>query len=96
MIDMNDVREILDETLENPYWAEYYNDAPNDKCREFIALEFYYSEFEDDKVAEEMDRIEEELDVASLRHLFKYCGHNPRKGFLARKIEEKERAGEVG
>ena len=63
MIDMDDVREILEETLENPYWAEYYNDAPNDKCREFIALEFYYSEFEDDKVAEEMDRIEEKLDV---------------------------------
>ena len=91
MIDRDEVREILEDTLRNPSWAEYYNGAPSDRCREFISLEFYYSEYEDDETGEAMDEIEETLDIDDLRHLFKYCGHNPRKGVLALKIEEKEK-----
>ena len=90
MIDWEKVRENLEEVLENPAWMEYYREAPSDKCREFIALEFYYSEYEEEETAEEMDRLEAELDIPDLRHLMAWCGNNPRKGILDRMIREKE------
>ena len=93
MIDRNEVREILEETMENPFWAEYYNKAPSDRCREFIALEFYNSEYEDEETGAAMDAIEDEMDIDDLRHLYRYCGNNPRKGILARKIADREDRG---
>ena len=90
-MDTQAVRENLEEWLKNPSWAEYYNGAPSDRCREFIALEFYYSEYEEEETAEEMDRIEGELGIDDLRHLMAWCGNNPRKGTLARKIREMEK-----
>ena len=93
MIDRDDVRKNLEEWLKNPSWAEYYGSAPSDRCREFIALEYYYSEYEDDEAAEAMDTIEETLDLDDLRHLYRYCPPNPRKGVLARRIAEMEKAG---
>ena len=96
MTDMNAVQENLREWLENPAWAEYYSGAPSDRCREFIALEFYCSEYEDDEEAwTELDEIEDTLDAEELRHLYRWCGNNPRKGILARKIAERE-AGRSG
>ena len=91
MTDRDDVRAVLDETLKNPYWAEYYHSAPSDRCREFIALEFYYSEYEDEETGRTMDAIEDRMNAEELRHLMKYCGNNPRKGVLARKIAEREK-----
>ena len=93
MIDRNEIRENLEEWLKNPYWAEYYRSAPSDRCREFIALEFYNSEYEDDEAGEIMDEIEEQMNAEELRHLMNYCGNNPRKGILAGKIAEKEGSG---
>lgn len=90
MVDKDDIQENLKEWLENPSWAEYYNAAPSDRCREFIALEFYYSETENDEVLQTMDAIEDEMNAAELRHLMKWCGNNPRKSVLARKIEKIE------
>ena len=91
MIDRDDLQKNLEEWLKNPYWAEYYRGAPSDRCREFIALEFYNSEEEDEEVGEAMDEIEEQMNAEELRHLMNYCGNNPRKGILARKIAEKEK-----
>ena len=79
----------LEEWLENPYWASYYHGAPSDRCREFIALEFRYSDSPEEETGREMDRIEETLGAEDLLHLLKYCGNNPRRGILTRKIEEK-------
>ena len=90
MADRNDIQENLKEWLENPSWAEYYSAAPSDRCREFITLEFWYSETEDDEVLPAMDALEDEMDAAELRHLAAWCGDNPRKGVLARKIAERE------
>ena len=91
MIDRNKVRKNLEKWLQNPYWAEYYRSAPSDRCREFIALEFYCSEYEDDEAGEAMDGIEEQMNVVELRYLMKYCGNNPRKGILTGKIAEAEK-----
>ena len=90
MIDRDKVRANLAEWLENPSWAEYYGGAPSERCREFIALEFYYSEYEEEEASEAMDGIEDEMDAEELRYLFARCGNNPRKEVLARKIAERE------
>ena len=34
--------------------------------------------------------IEENLKLVDWKHLYKYCGNNPRKGVIARKIQEME------
>ena len=90
MTDTEKVRDNLAEWLKNPSWAEYYGGAPSERCREFIALEFYYSEYEEEEASEAMDWIEDEMDAEELRYLFARCGNNPRKGVLARKIAERE------
>ncbi len=90
MTDTEKVRENLAEWLKNPSWAEYYGGAPSERCREFIALEFYYSEYEEEEAAEAMDGIEDGMDAEELRYLFSRCGNNPRKEVLARKIAERE------
>ena len=91
MIDRNTIQKNLQEWLQNPSWAEYYRSAPSDRCRQFIALEFHYSETEDEEAGEAMDAIEKQMNAEELRHLMKYCGNNPRKGILARKIAEMEK-----
>lgn len=88
MTDLNRVRENLSEWLKNPAWAEYWRGAPSGRCRDFIALEFYYSEYEDEETAREMDRIEEALETAELRYLAEHAGNNPRKAALLRRIGE--------
>ena len=92
MADTNEIKEVLQEWLENPGWRKYYEEAPTDECRAFIALEFYYSDTEDEEVSEKMDEIEATLGVEDLKHLARYAGDNPRKGALLRKIAEMESA----
>ena len=91
MPDRNKILENLQEWLKNPFWAEYYHSAPSDRCRQFIALEFHYSETEAEEAGEAMDAIEEQMNAEELRHLMNCCGNNPRKGILARKIAEREK-----
>lgn len=86
MADRNEIREVLQEWLENPAWKSYYEDAPSDRCRDFIALEFFYSDTEDEETAREMDAVEAELAAEDLRHLVLYAGNNPRKAALLRRI----------
>ncbi len=76
----------ISEWLENPAWREYYEDAPSDRCRKFIALEFRYSDTEDDETAKQMDAVEAELSVQDLRYLARYAGNNPRKADLMKRI----------
>ena len=78
--------ESLKEWLENPYWREYYEKAPSDKCREFITLEFRYNDTEEEEDARKMDEAESRLDVEDLKHLAKFEGNTPRKAELMRKI----------
>ncbi len=84
------LRENLKEWLENPAWREYYETAPSEQCREIIALEFLYSDEESDEIADAMDEKEKGLTIADWRHLYKYCGNNPRKVFIQKRIRELE------
>lgn len=90
MAGTNEIRKTLQEWLENPAWSRYYDTAPSERCREFIALEFYYSDTEDEAAAVKMDEIETTLNINDLKHLVRYAGSNPRKGALLRRIAEME------
>ena len=72
--------------LRNPCWREYYEGAPTEKCRELIAMEFYYSEYELDETAAELDRIEEKLSLEDWKYLLKWCDNNPRKKIIHDRI----------
>lgn len=91
MTDSNRFRKMLGEWLKNPAWAKYYYGAPTERCRVYIALEFYYSDTEDGTAAAAMDETEAKMDAAELRYMYAWCGHNPRKGKLARMIAEREK-----
>ena len=92
MVDERKITESVESFLENPYWKKYYEDAPSDACRRYIALEFYYSDSDDavdayEEVAEEMDDLEARLSLADWQHLLKYCGNNPRRAVIAERIK---------
>lgn len=86
MIDEKAVQENLQEWFENPYWEEYYETAPSDTCKSFIALSFYYSETEDEEVGEAMDEMEKKLSLEDLEHLYKYAT-GPGKAKIAKMIQ---------
>ena len=91
----NELSKNLEEWLENPFWREYYEEAPSDRCRELIALDFMYSEArcsdeESEEILREMRRTEETLELADWKHLFRYCGNNPRKKTIHDRIAELE------
>ncbi|QUA54586.1 HD domain-containing protein [Aristaeella lactis] len=83
-------RQNLNEWLENPAWREYYETAPSIECQTLIALEFWYSETESEAAVEAMEGVETDLKLDDWKHLYKWCGNNPRKGLIARKIQEME------
>ena len=87
-IPKEELQKNLEEWLENPAWREYYETAPSEQCREFIALEFLYSDEESDEIAAAMDEKEKGLTIQDWKHLYKYCGNNPRKTFIQKKIRD--------
>ena len=87
MLDRDEIRKNLEDWMGNPFWAEYYNGAPSEKCREFVAMELYYSETENEEAGEAMDAVEAVLEIPDLRWLMDHCGNNPRKKFLHDRIE---------
>ena len=81
----------ISEWFENPHWKKYYEEAPSDTCRQYIALDFRYSDTEDEEVAEEMDALLETLRPEDLRHLAAYAGNNPERVALLKRAEEIEK-----
>ena len=77
---------LVQEWLKNPAWREYYEKAPSEECKEVIRLEFLYSELETDELGEQLDEAEKELKLEDWRHLYRYCGNNPRKKFIYDRI----------
>ena len=79
---------VLKEWTKNPYWREYYEKAPSEKCREMILLEFMYSEYGTKEIAAELDEKEKELALEDWQHMYKYCGNNPTKSYIEKRIRE--------
>ena len=91
MLDTKAVLDCLAEWLENPYWGEYYNNAPSDLCKEYIETYFYASDTEDDDAFAKMDEIEPKLSLEDWKYLLKYST-GPEKGKITKKIAELEAA----
>lgn len=70
MVDQRALKGVLEDWLSNPTWKEYYDMAPSDKCREYIALDFYASETEDEQAFEEMDAMLKDLGHDDLTYLY--------------------------
>ena len=85
---INQYAEILNEWLKNPYWRKYYEKAPSEKCRDVIALEFLYSELEEDEVLEQLDEAEKELKLEDWQHMYRYSGNGPEKKHIHDRIVE--------
>ena len=78
----------LAEWLNNPYWAGYYREAPSQLCKDYIALQFLYSDTGEDETARELDRMEECLGLDDWKHLLKYSASGPERGKILGKIGE--------
>lgn len=80
--------------IENPYWKEYLESAPSEQCKEYIMLEFYYSDlaFEENDYKEEasqaMEQLKSGFSVRDWEHLMKYAGNTPFKAECKEKIEK--------
>ena len=74
--------------LENPYWAAYYREAPSEICRNYIAVQFLYSDTEEDAPAREMDLLESSLTLDDWNHLLRYSSNGPERGKILRRIRE--------
>jgi len=94
MIDMQAVYANAREWMENPYWKEYHETAPSEQCRKLIALEFWYSDLDCpdvDAVREiilAMEETEKDLALEDWKHLDRFCGINPRKAQIRKRMEE--------
>ena len=78
----------LETFLTNEKWKEYYEKAPSDACRKAIEGEFVRSLNRMYSMAYDRDRLEAALGLEDWQWLYKWCGNNPRKGKIARKIAE--------
>ena len=78
----------LETFLANEKWKEYYEMAPSDACRKAIEGEFVRSLNRMYSMAYDRDRLEAALGLEDWQWLYKWCGNNPRKGKIARKIAE--------
>ncbi len=76
--------------LANPYWREYYETAPTEKCRAYIGLEYCNSNRESDAIREAMKQTEAELTREDWKHLMKYSGNDPRRRYIRKKNRELE------
>ena len=87
MVDTNAVKANLEDWLQNPSWAEYYDNAPSDGCKEFIAMDFYASETEDEDAFRAMDDLESSLSLEDLKYLYENS-EGPERARLAQKIRQ--------
>lgn len=83
-------KERLDKAVQifskNEYWKEYYETAPSELCKEYIACEFSRSEFH---VLADLDRekvIESDLTKDDWVHLMRYAGGNRQTAAIKTKM----------
>lgn len=92
MLNEKKINAAVEEFTKNPHWKAYYEQAPSEACKRYIALEFYYSEnlgeIEDyDAYKAEKKRLQGEFTHEDWAHLYKYAGNNPLKAFYRKKME---------
>lgn len=83
-----EVDECLKEYLENEFWKKYYETAPGNLCKRYIAYEFYLSEGGDEAAESELQAMEKRLTLEDWEHLYRFCGNNPRKAVIQQHMDE--------
>lgn len=69
MIKAESVQSNLKIWLQNPTWKAYYDEAPSERCKEYIALDFYASETESDEAFNALDAMLKTLDYEDVNYL---------------------------
>ena len=90
------IKSAVETFRENEYWREYYDNAPSDDCRKYIAFKFCHSlhvinsgEYgKTEQVENEYKRLEEKLKLNDWRWLYRYSGNNPERIKFKQKIDE--------
>ena len=77
----------------NPYWKEYYENAPSKMSKRYVELGFYYSvhlgEIPDyDAYKKERQALESKFSKVDWQYLLRYAGHTPRKAFYKKMESE--------
>ena len=94
MANENNVRLSLERFLKNDYWREYYETAPTEKSKRYIALKFYWSTFIDaDDYQDEVRELKETMSIEDWKHLYKYSGDNPFRPYCLSMIRKLEAGG---
>lgn len=86
------LNEVLSQVCKNPYWKEYYENAPTDKCKYYIALGFLLSQpefcIDQDEIRNEKKSLEDSFEFLDWKHLYTYSGHNPLRCYYRNKMEQ--------
>ena len=78
MVSKGNMKKAVDAYIKNPTWKAYYNGAPSETCKEFIALEFCYSlDIDADAALKQSKALESKLSKEDWAHLYKYAGNTP-------------------
>lgn len=88
-----EIEKAVESFCENPFWKRYYESAPSENCKRYIALQFYNSERvlsgkNAESLTDERNELEEKFGVEDWKHLAKHAGNNPFRGKCLKKIRE--------
>lgn len=94
-MDEKKIQAAVKKACENEYWQEYYDNAPSEACKRYIALEFYYSDNlgnvpNYDEFEAESNKAEQKFTKADWQHLYNHCANNPKKVYYKKKMELSE------
>lgn len=90
MIEESKRKDAIDGFLKNPYWKRYYDNAPTDECREYIACTFSFSKHGDPDDLSRKKSIEPKLKASDWRYLYENEGNPQMKSILEEKMKKAE------
>jgi len=74
--------------MQNPYWKEYYDNAPSEKLKKFIAFGFDNNEDYTGSLNAEHKKMESELSIEDFKYLIQHAGIVQAKIYYHGKIKE--------
>lgn len=83
------IRNSLDFYRANPYWNGIYESAPSSLCARYIALDYHYSDTEDEDLLPVFRQFENEMTVGDLRYMLRNA-RGPEKARYMKLLQEKE------
>ena len=91
-IDKEKLKIAFDEYMENPAWAEYYNNAPSDNCKRYIRFNWFRSKYGEPEDIEEFKKLRDsywdKLSIEDCEYIREHVGNNPFRKVCSDKIKE--------